>query len=498
MTKTVLLLVGLCVLGSALALPLRAAIVPRAANGPYARVYYPQNQPQPATARAFPQLWTQAYSNARRNAAFTVGAQAPSWMRRGVRWRFAEARAWPLLRREPFGVHVYGPRLALATMTQFYGNALGVSAVDGVIYAESDDQFAYAINARTGTLIWRTSPVGNTFMGNPLVAGNRVYLSVGSVGFNYSNVQRYASKTAARGAGMSFNGIYTLSRTSGRLLWHFGTIGETMPTPALDHNRLFLTTGAGDIYAINATTGHQLWIDRVGGIANMSAPAVYHGHVYVAMAVVPYIYCLSARNGHIVWRGTIPHTTKSGFGDVPPAVDHNVTIMDAVAKVRSHGGRTTMTTIVRAFNAENGRVLWTHRMGLGFKPPAFKGGVPMIHKDVVYIGTPVNSVYQAYGLHTGTRLWTWHIPSPGPAGAGRGPPTYYRGKLFIAAGPRLFVLDPRTGHVLGEKYLGGRFGIVNPVIVGNTIYLTNSWDWILAEPVSAVVGHHRHARGVSP
>lgn len=69
---------------------------------------------------------------------------------------------------------------------------------------------------------------------------------------------------------------------------------------------------------------------------------------------------------------------------------------------------------------------------------------------------------------------------------------------FFAAGPRLFALDPRTGHVRREKYPGGRFGIVHPVIVGNTIYLANSWNWILTEPVSAIVGHHRRTRGVLP
>lgn len=499
MPRTTLLALGL--IGFAVLLPSSpsgAEIVPRSPHGPYARVYYPRNQPTVADKAGFPSSWTHAYANPRHNAAFPVGPTAPAWLKNGVSWQYAEARAWPLSRREPFGAKVYGDRLALATMTQFYGNALGVSAVDGVIYAESDDQFAYALNAQTGKLIWRTSPVGNTFMGDPLVVGNIVYLSVGNVGFNFSNVQRYSRKTAARGAGVSFNGIYALDKTTGKLLWHFGTMGATMPTPAISKNRLFIDTGSGDIYAINATTGRQIWIKRAGGIANMSDPAVYHGHVYVALSIIPYVYCLSATNGHIVWRGTIPHATKPGLGDVSPAVAHGVVVMDAVANVPSHGGRTTMDTIVRAYNAEDGHVLWTHTMGLGPKPPAFKGGVPMIHKDVVYVGSPVNSVYKAYALHSGKLLWTWRIPKSGAAGAGRGPATYYQGKLFIATGPRIFVLNPRTGHLLGERYLGGRFGIVNPVIVGGTIYLANSWDWIMAIPVSTVIGHHPTHRQLSP
>ena len=470
------------------------AIVPRAVPGPYARVFHRRDLPSQAAATAFPASWSYAFANPEHDAAFPATRAMPAWLKHGVSWRYAEARAWPLARREPFGARVYGPRMALATLTQAYGNALGVSVVGGVVYAESDDQFAYAVNARTGRLIWRTSPVGNSLMGDPLVAGSIVYVAAGSVGFNFANVQRYAHKTAARGAGISFNGIYALDKTNGRLLWHFGTMGATMPTPAIAKGRLFFTTGSGDIYAINATSGRKLWIQRTGGVANMSDPAVYHGHVYVAMALVPYVYCLSATTGHVIWRATIPHTTKPGFGDVPPAVAHGVVVMDAVGTIRSHGGHTTMTTIIRAYNAADGRVLWSHTMGRGPKPPAFKGGVPMIHKDVVYVGSPVNNVYQAYSLHTGRLLWTWHIPKAGPAGAGRGPATYAHGRLFIAAGARVFALDPHTGRVIGERYLGGRFGIVDPVIVGGTLYLANSWDWLMALPVSQVLHHTPHHR----
>lgn len=113
----------------------------------------------------------------------------------------------------------------------------------------------------------------------------------------------------------------------------------------------------------------------------------------------------------------------------------------------------------------------------------------MIHGHVVYVGTPVNSVYKAFDLESGHLLWTWHVPDAGPAGAGRGAATYYRGALYISTGPAVYALDPRTGRVLGHDTLGGRFGIVNPVVVGGTIYLANSWDWVMAEPVRDVNPH---------
>ena len=458
--------------------------VPVAPDGPYARVYHPRQAPSTADQQGFPHSWPMIYGNAKHNAAFDL--TGPAWLLKGVRWRYMEARAWPLSR-APFGLRVDGERLALTTITQFYGNSLGVAAVDGVVYAESDDQFAYAVNARTGRLIWRTSPVGNTLMGNPLVSGNMVYVSAGSVGFNFSNVVRYAKHgKAIRGGGISFSGIYALNRQNGRLLWHFATRGEAMPTPALAGRQLFLSTGSGNITALDAVNGNLLWRTHVGGIANMSALAVAGGRIYVSMSVKPYLYCLDARTGHVIWRAQIPRAANTGMGDVAPAVSHNVVVMDAVTVPRGRAAKASMDTVVRGYDARTGHVLWTQRMGRGPKPPAFKGGMPMIHNDVVYVGTPVNSVYKAFRLRDGRELWSWHVPDAGPAGAGRGAATYYRGTLYVSTGPTLYALDPVTGRVIGHDHVGGRFGIVNPVIVGGTIYLANSWDWLMAVPVGDV------------
>jgi hypothetical protein len=52
-------------------------------------------------------------------------------------------------------------------------------------------------------------------------------------------------------------------------------------------------------------------------------------------------------------------------------------------------------------------------------------------------------------------------------------------------------IDPKDGKLIGQKHIGGRFGIVNPVIVGGTIYLGNSWDWVIAVPVSEVNPNYR-------
>ena len=461
-------------------------------GGPYDRVYHPENAPAPEEGRAFPQEWLHAYGNPARNAVVaTIPENAPAWVKEGVAWQFAETRAWPL-GNKPFASEAIGEASSDTTMTQWMGNTLGVTPVNGIVYAQSDDQFIYAVNARTGKLIWRTSPVGTTFMGQPLVQGNIVYVNAGTVGFNFSNVQGFAKKgKAVRGAGVEFNGIYALNKRTGELLWHFDTKGDAMPTPAISEGQLVFSTGAGEIFALDAQTGEQRWVNKVGGMGNMSSPAIYNGKIYVGMSVPAYLFCLDAKTGKTLWKAQIPKAINTGMGDVSPAVADGIVVIDAVSDLKTVNGKDTVNLTVGAFDSETGKTLWTHQMGRGAKPPAFKGGVPMIHEGTVYIGAPVQSIYQALDLKTGKPRWTWSVPQPGPAGAGRGPATLYEGTLYIATVGTVYALNPQTGALIGQKEIGGRFGIVSPTIVGGTLYLGNSWDWIIALPVSDVTAKAR-------
>ncbi len=457
--------------------------VPVAPGGPFDRVYYPQNAPVGPDAAFGPRSWTQMNQGPEHNASVDVPQKSPDWFHQGVFWRYAEARAWPLSRRIAFGAKTYGEVEAGAVQTPFYGNALGVSVVDGVVYAESDDMFAYALNARTGQLIWRTSPVGNHLMGNPLVKGRYVYLSAGGVGFNFANVERFAKEgRAVRGMDVSFNGIYALDKNDGHLIWHRGTMGEAMPTPAIDGNVLFFATGSGSVHALDRRTGRPLWTTHLKGNDNMSSPSCDHGRIFLAMATPPRLYSLSAKTGKLLWSKTIKGAANTGMGDVSPAVGSGIVIMDTVTNPAMIHGQPTLEPVVEAFDAKTGRSLWIRSLGRGPKPPAFKGGVPMIHGNTVYVGSPVNGIYEALDLKTGKVLWKWSRIK-----AARGAPTLYRNRLFIAGGDTLFLLDPETGKEINSLKIGGRMGIISPTIVGGTAYLANSWDWIVAVPVGALM-----------
>jgi hypothetical protein len=64
-------------------------------------------------------------------------------------------------------------------------------------------------------------------------------------------------------------------------------------------------------------------------------------------------------------------------------------------------------------------------------------------------------------------------------------------QIFLETAPLVFAVDPKDEKLIGQKHIMGRFGIVNPAIVGGTIYLGNSWDWVIAVPVSEVNPNYR-------
>ncbi|MDT7862437.1 MAG: hypothetical protein RRA45_09515 [Saccharolobus sp.] len=39
---------------------------------------------------------------------------------------------------------------------------------------------------------------------------------------------------------------------------------------------------------------------------------------------------------------------------------------------------------------------------------------------------------------------------------------------------------------MATYHVGGRFGIVNPVIAGNTMFLANSYGWVIALPLNEI------------
>ncbi len=430
----------------------------------------------------FPSSWPMYGAGPLHDAAFSAPASARAlW--RGYRWNFAELSALPL-GGPPKDSSVLGARRAPVKTTQSLGNAVGVTVVNGVVYSESDMGRLYALNAATGKLLWKARG-NNAFMGNPLVEHGIVVAGTGDTGFSFNQMVRF-NRHLPITRGLGWASIYAYNARTGKKLWEVPTRGEDMSSLAYSNGVVFEATGGGRVLALSLRTGHQVWSKRLSGFDSMSSLAIAGHTLFAGFSGPNYVYALSTRTGKVRWRQTVAGIANTGMGDNSPAVDPARGIVVQNSVIDANPVTNTMRSEVFAMNAATGKILWQAKLPRGAAPPAYKAGVAMIHNGVVYVGSPNLSTFFALSETTGKVLWQFKINGAGPAGAGRGGATYYHGTLWLAAGPRIYALDPADGRLRGSLVAGGRFGLVNPVIVGGTMYLGNSWGWTQAVPLSAV------------
>lgn len=442
--------------------------------------------PAAASGAGYPAVWPMDGAGPERNAAFAAGPGAPAGLQNGYRWRFAEVHALPLDRLPP-ETPVVGRLRASVRITQTLGNALGVSVVQGTVYAESDSGAVYALDAADGRPIWQRT-LTNQAMGNPVVVGGRVFVGTGNSDFSYRELVHYRLRQPVmRGTGLS--AVYALSARTGRTLWRYDTAGEDMPTPAYLNGVLYEANGHGNVFALDAASGRLLWKTHVGGFDSMSSPVAWlnpvtrRAEVLASFSDPNQVVALDGADGKVLWRQGIAGGFDTGVGDEVPAVAPraDVAVVSSVVDPKTVDGRPTANLAMEALNAADGHVLWYDKFGRGPMPPAFKAGIPMIHGGIVYFNAPATDTMHAVALNNGHILWSFRSGFPG-----RAAPTYYEGRLYFADGPYIWTLDPKNGHLLGRYKAGGLFGIVNPVIVGGTMFLDNSYNWVMALPLKTI------------
>jgi polyvinyl alcohol dehydrogenase (cytochrome) len=432
--------------------------------------FFPENLPATNVVGFYPHDWTTYAATAGRNPVFAIPADAPQMLRDGVRWSFAGAGALPL----------DGPPLAGDFKTTAYtiGMPVGVSVVAGIVYVGDDNGYTYALNAATGRLVW--SHYGwNMTMSNPLVSGNKVFVSTGNAYFNYANTMKYVhGERPTRGPGL--NTIYALDRQSGKEIWAFHPPGEAMPTPLLDDGFLYAGTGDGHVYKLAADSGALIWKSDIVSFVSMSSLVKGGGQVFVGGTDPNFLYAIDEASGQITWKATIPDMVATGIGDCTPAYADGTVVQEVT--VNSTNGDHQVANVLLALDAKTGHILWQKRFADGPVPPAMKTATPIIVDGVIYEGSPVSGDYYGIDLKTGREFWTLHLGSQIRAGAAVLDGIAY---LPYRAGD-IAAIRVADGSRVGGLHIGGAFGPSSPVIVGGTLYVSNIYGWVNAVPLSDI------------
>ena len=178
---------------------------------------------------------------------------------------------------------------------------------------------------------------------------------------------------------------------NGQLLWKFyaGSSGlnRLRSSPIIADGVLYMGTENNRFYALNASTGSQIWYIDVGAPMDSSA-AVKDDVVYFGVTWNGhngYVNALNATDGKIIWQ----FPTDSGIESSP-------TIDNGVVYIGSYQG------YVYALNASNGALKWAYLTG------AEVYCSPSIVDSTLYVSSLDGYVY-ALNTENGSLIWSSHI-----------------------------------------------------------------------------------------
>lgn len=458
--------------------------------------------PSKKQAKAFPVTWL-AYAGGQENNAFVPNGPD------GISWSTPMNDAIPL-NAPPRNEAIFGTEAATHMTHLAFGVGTGITQVNGISYVGSDRNTINALNATTGKVIW-TYRTSNANFGQPLVTPKTVVVSAGDPHFPLGSTATFRADSASTQAGSGFQHLTGLDPETGVEKWTFYTAGATSAmTPLYDKGNLYWVAGDGRIWAINAETGAPVstFMNGVGspkvslgGFNSISSANIYRQPgsqapiMVVGKAMPDEFVAINLDDASIVWKQTFPDTYVTGFSAVSPAVDQNrgLVVSSIFVGEDTLDGPVKLTAF--ALNAKTGDIVWTQALSSGVPPYGFVGPTPVIDNNTVFMSNPMDQAVVALDVRDGTQLWQTPVAmTPGKPSWGPGVVVDHS-RLIQPVGDSLITFDARTGTQLNTYPVGGAFTYNHPTVLGDTLYIGNSWGWALARPLHTVTGEPRHGGG---
>ena len=282
------------------------------------------------------------------------------------------------------------PTLSATAWTfQTNGRVFSSPAVaNGVVVFGSTDQQVYAVGARDGALRWKFTTQGPV-TSSPAIVGDLAYVA-------------------------SLDGrVYAIDMATGAKRWSFATRGERrftapgihgiqprtelMPdpydmfisSPVVSNGRVYIGSGDGGVYALDAATGALVWRFATGNVVH-ATPAIADGIVYIGSWDRNF-YALDATTGQKQW------AYETGQDTV---IYNQVGIVSSAAisgDVVLFGGR---DGFFYALDRRSGTLRWRHDNNHGWVIAS-----PAVRNGVVYFPTSDGTRFKALDVTTGTRVF---------------------------------------------------------------------------------------------
>ena len=307
----------------------------------------------------------------------------------------------------------------------------------------------------------------------------------------------------------------TATATTGQQVWAVDlTPSRDNPTDAsggglaVAGGQVFVTTGFGELTALDAATGREIWVQKLDAPA-IAAPTVVGGLVYV-VARDSTAWALDVTNGRIRWQQTGTPSTANFASGAAPAVTDTIAIFPfpsgEVVATFPEGGLQRWSSVISG-----------DRLGRAVSLVTDIGGDPVIDGSRVYVAnfggrvvaldiidgsriwtapegavSPVWPVGDAVFLindlnelvrldaANGTSVWRVSLPTFGDKPTARQRsvfahhgPVLAGGRLIVASSDGLIrQFDPASGAALGSLEIPGG-AATNPVVAGQTLYVVS-------------------------
>lgn len=268
--------------------------------------------------------------------------------------------------------------------------------------------------------------------------------------------------------------VHAFSADTGRKLWsHVAEVGGDL-RPAnfgggvsYDAGRVYATNGVGEVLALDATSGSELWKVKPAGPLR-GAPTVAFGSVYV-MTQDNQIVAVSAADGKQQWNEGGSTAQTGLFGVASPAAAQGTVI----------AGYSSGELI--AYRYENGRSLWADALARTSISTQV-GALTDIDADPIVDSGRVYALGQggrmaAYELVTGQRIWELNlagISTPAVAGEWIFTLTDEGQLLAIARGNGKVRWISELGQYGNAAKKKDPIFWTGPVLAGNQLWLANS------------------------
>ena len=319
---------------------------------------------------------------------------------------------------------------------------------NGLVYAMDAAMNVSAHGLDSGQLVWRvnvadpTEP-SSTFGGGLAYGDGRIFVTTGDAE------------------------MYALSSQTGRAIWRSKLAGPSRSGPTYANGNLYVQTLNNKSQAFAAANGRTLWthvgLPEITSLVGGGSPTVQGDYVYVAYSSGE-VYALNARTGQEIWSDIVPSLSPStGRLQLEVSDIQALTVLDrGVLFVVSNGGRTM------AYDSMNGRLLWQADAG-GTQTPA-------LGQSHIFMVTNGGTAL-ALDRDTGRATWIKDLGTNATRSGARkiewyGPMLAGNRLMFASSQGKLVALSPFDGRLLGELSLNGGVVAAPAVAQGTMVFLT--------------------------